>query len=248
MGENPDYRGLKWVEENKEYFGPTPQTRDIYVAAGMAIQSQWMSIWDQHLVDTVLKNTIDAYLRCVIITINGKRREWTRGVSPAQMDDNEYNELFNPIQRRLYKIFGYDQITPRIAIKAMEKRIYGQINFCHNCKPGDKFIIAAIAQNSQEINYEKDLNLYLNFEEKEYSNLFNYAWREIFNSRNPKVGLYGIREKGHNNYDTRFMLALFTNDIRELIKSGWLLPFGIESSDLTIFEEYSIGEPIRNEK
>jgi len=227
-GITPNANGLNWVKDHKKLFGETPEKRDIYVAAGMAIQSQWMSFVDSRwFVDCVMGG-----IRYIF------KLDGSSGIGPAQIDDDEMAALFKD-DWKIMKAFGLDQENPRVAIEAMRRRIYRQINACTNCTIKDKYIIAAIAQNSYEFVFEGDLDIYKN---KENTDKFYYDWEEFFNKLKPKGNNLDRRAGGHNNYDSRFMLKLFTNDIKDLVKNGWLLPSGITNMDLIEFDELSYGE------
>jgi RHS repeat-associated protein len=120
------------------------------------------------------------------------------------------------------------------ALEAMEKQINRGINKCgSNCTGVDKLITAAIYQNGYEL-YFPDLP-------KTTNNQFeSIDWTDVFNSdlgyeddpwyakmRQDMTGM---------NYSTEFMMKLFIQDLRALIKLGYDLPEWATLEDLEYIE------------
>lgn len=65
-------------------------------------------------------------------------------------------------------------------------------------------------------------------------------WNAYILSREPKTENWYRRllswRAGNQNFDTQFMLKLFTNDLEALHSQGWTLPEGVDADDLLYME------------
>ncbi len=184
----PDYRGIRTVEKYMN-----PKTDDIRVAAGIAVQSEWLAPWDHRPV-------INAYN--AIRSVFGKGPS-SSGLGIAQVTDNEM---------KTYGLTG-DQEDPSVAVQAMTKRIDSVTQKCDSCSERDKLIAAALAQNGPGFGPDAMGNVL-----KRPKVDGGLDWAGYFNTLNPKGNLLDVRAAGHHNFDTRFMLQLcqvpilYTND------------------------------------
>lgn len=131
------------------------------------------------------------------------------GLGIAQVKDEDMDA---------YGLAGQDQNDPSVAIKAMRARIALVTSVCPSCSARDKLIAAAFAQNR-------------GFEARDMRDAMRYMkngyidWNVYISRLDPQGGLPGIRATSWRyNYNTRFQLQLFMNDLRELQARGWTLP------------------------
>jgi hypothetical protein len=152
------------------------------------------------------------------------------GLGIAQVSDPQMVE---------YGLAGLDQTNPAIAVKAMQARIGLVQDACIGCSVRDKLIVAALTQNGSGFIVDSMRDVMDRFME-----CGNIDWAGYFKTwTNPKTDPSAwLRERatGHQ-YDTEFMLLLFTNDLRELNRRGWDLPAGITEADLDYLEDLANG-------
>jgi hypothetical protein len=129
IGALPDYYG---INNATKYVNPAPgNAMDTYVAAGIAIQSNWLGPQD-----TRLNSNPDS------------------GLGIANVSDNQMNtDLGMPVSNNHgfgLGMAGQDQTNPTVAVEAMRRRIQLVTDICleNGCSSTDLFIAAALAQNS----------------------------------------------------------------------------------------------------
>jgi RHS repeat-associated protein len=140
---------------------------------------------------------------------------------------NELSSSYGPAQITQAEIQAYGLTSqnlqdPGLAVQVMTRRINDVVSACSGCIDRDKVILAALAQNGSEY----ALNALADVSGPQYGRLEDGGlnWEKYFNSLNSKGNLYDLRAIGHHNYDSRFMLHLFMNNLKELEKRGWNLP------------------------
>lgn len=123
LGECPDYTGIDKAEEIMAMV--TRGNRDILVAAGIAVQSQWP---DQPI------------------------HTQTSGQGPAQLSEAQLNTNYgDPVPgsgQYGLGLWGADPEDEITAVYGMSRRIYQVLNQCSFCTVQDKVIVAALAQNN----------------------------------------------------------------------------------------------------
>jgi hypothetical protein len=179
---------------------------DAVVAAGIAVQSEWLGPQD------------------IPIVMNAYDSIYT-GITGNEPSPHHYGwaqtseEAGNPFD-------------PSVAAQAMEAQINDAIDNCRQCETGaDKLIVAALAQNG--------------FDPKAFRKLptteGGINWNEFLgeNGNNPSQGLAQLRQDvTGRNYDTQFMLKLYIQDLRLLMRLGYDLPPGITKDDLKYVEQH----------
>ncbi len=128
-----------------------PQNDNIEVAAGIAVQSQWIGPWDT---------------RWFPGTSSGGS-----GLGWAQVSDDQMAQ---------YGLAGQDQWNLDAAYTAMEKRIKLVQDVCEGCSARDKLIAAALAQNGSGFTSGSMLNA-LGYRKKDgsidWSNYFTETYK-----------------------------------------------------------------------
>jgi RHS repeat-associated protein len=119
-----------------------------------------------------------------------------------------------------YGLDGQDLHSPSVAVQAMENRINDVLNACPACIERDKLILVALAQNGSKY----ALNALKNVSYRKRLDDGGLNWVEYFDSLNPKGNFLDLRAVGHHNFDSRFQLHLFMNNLEELGRRGWELP------------------------
>ena len=152
------------------------------------------------------------------------------GLGIAQVNDE---------QMKSYELEGLNQMEPSVALLAMERRIELVQEECPNCCARDDLIVAAMAQNGPGFD-TPDIGDVLGgyIDENGYID-----WRDYFDYRGKPSALEAKLRQflTGNQYDTEFMLLLYTNDLRELHQRGWSLPGGITEADLDYMEALAKG-------
>jgi RHS repeat-associated protein len=242
FGAIPDYKGLAIVQISKAAFdqaGGEIASRGLHkttIAAAIAVQSQWLN----YPADMIKGAAYEIGFICnnnpivdsIVDTILNNSITGRAGVGFAKSGDlYKYGNLYNMSN----------------SIKAMTDRIKPVVDSCasggYQCTPKDKLIAASMAQNVafgyKDMQGLADATLddgYIS------GNNLNIQWAKYFSQlkylseNHPGANLtllYDLRAIGRKNYNTRFMLQLFTQDMIVLHSVfGWELPPGIGSQDL----------------
>lgn len=150
------------------------------------------------------------------------------GLGIAQVSDSQMAE---------YGLGGQNQEDPSVAVQAMQARIELVQDACSGCSARDKLIAASLAQNGSGFTADSMSYVVGNYSGKDG----NINWSGFFDEpRTLSDPIARIREQvTGRQYDTRFMLHLFTNDLRELYRRGWDLPEGITEDDLDYMDDLS---------
>ncbi|MBN2117599.1 MAG: hypothetical protein JW730_13565 [Anaerolineales bacterium] len=187
------------------------------IAAAIAIQSQWLDYPIDQLQNAVylLKNS-----GCNIPWITDQLKNSSLGF--AQMGGEEIKEFGSPF-------------SMANSIKAMTARISRSTSKCRSCLPIDTQIITGMAQNGGFTFYPYIENRY----KDRITGRIN--WNRYFSSDENKPYLdddpldvfNNNRALGRSNFDTRFQLQLFTQDMMVLTNVfGWGMPPGVDQSQL----------------
>jgi RHS repeat-associated protein len=206
LGDAPDYRGICRA---KTYINPIPgDYMTTYVAAGIAIQSQWFGsfkdsrnspFYDCYGTGLGYANVSDAAIATAYKEkIINQAGEWTGGWGLG--------------------LAGQDQMDPAVAVQAMRQRIRMVVDECvnANCSSTDIFITAALGQNSS-LSWQDFKTVYLPKNERispTVPNGVTIKWEEMF------------KDKSAKEFETYFQLKLFFNDVKELHNSNnaWYVP------------------------
>ena len=196
-----------------DYFGAMramvfTKADDAVVAAGIAVQSEWLGPQDIPIV-------MDAY-DSIYTGITGNQPS-SHHYGWAQTSEEEGNPF-----------------DPSVAAQAMEARINDAIDACIQCETGaDKLIVAALAQNGFDFNQRTlgklpevdghiDWNTFLSENGDNPGDSLSRLRQSIT----------------RRNYDTQFMLKLFLQDLRLLRKLGYDLPDWASEQDVKEAEGY----------
>ena len=223
-GAIPDYKGLVIVELYKSSFdkaageimaaGLHPTT----IAAAIAVQSQWLDYPIDQLQNALylLKNS-----GCNIPWITNQLKSSSLGF--AQMGDEEIKEFGSPF-------------SMANSIKAMTARIRDSTSKCRNCAPIDIQIIAGMAQNGGFVFEPYLARTYRN------KTTGRIDWQRYFSDSevnkpyltDDPLDIFNNNRAGwRSNFNTRFQLQLFTQDMMALTNVfGWGLPSGVNQSQL----------------
>ena len=144
-------------------------------------------------------------------------------------------------QMTLYGLDGKNPYSPDVAVQAMEARIGLALAACKNCATDtDNLILAAIAQNDG-IGLNDIKSLPMNDGAINWSMVLN-EWGS--NTTDPVAN---IRQNITGmNYNTKFMLKLFMNDLEILMGLGYELPEEFDDADFNTIRKYINPEPTRN--
>ncbi len=110
----------------------------------------------------------------------------------------------------------------------MAYRIDSVVSACKDCSAFDKLVATAMAQNGDGFNADA-MKIVANRYRKVDGSV---KWDEFFRTRTWKGDISDIRAFGRENYDTRYMIYLYTCNLYVLHLTGWKLPNGITKSDL----------------
>lgn len=131
---------------------------------------------------------------------------------------------------------GEDPYSSSVAVAGMEKRIQNALEDCTSCTTGyDKLLVAAMAQNGSVTGLDNFGDLPLDPETN------TIDWQTFFD--NPKIGNSGdslaqLRAGVRNEqYSTLFMVRLYIQNLRALMKLGYELPDGITEEDVKYIED-----------
>ena len=221
----PDSHGVDYAISIMKQVG----NDDILVAAGIAVQSQWID-WPFHNSSSGIGPAQISVSQ--LSTPYGKKVNGTEQYGLGIPSDYPYGPHGNPN-------------TPAVAAEGMSRRIYQVVDACTYCSAQDKVIVAALAQNNGfTIASLKDLrgNYYnsgaINWSGYLDTRAKNYNGGALMDFRAQQSG------QGKGSFDARFMLLLYTNDLLELDRRGWDLPYGLTTSDIyAIRRKYLYGKP-----
>jgi hypothetical protein len=218
LGKAPDVQGIdlaeKYVPKDVNLIRDgqynTP-VPSIFVAAGIAIQSQYYNKFK-----------------------DGRLFTWFSGggMGYAQVSRD---------QLKAYGLAGQNPQDPDVAVLAMMTRIGLALDACGDrCTDEDKLYIAAMAQNGSGFKpewLEKEAMFNKNGVGINWNNFFKHH----FGRTEPRGGLVGYREAQTGyHYDSAFMLLLFLNDLRELHRRGWELPWDLTVEKLDEIESQHV--------
>ena len=182
FGWAPDDKGIATANKYMD------RKRDsVFVAAGIAVQSQWHGPWDTRRGAKVIES------------ITGG----TSGIGIAQVKNK---------QMKSYGLEGRNQEEPSVAIQAMTTRIGQVVNACKGCNPTDKLVASALAQNG---GFERKNMLAVLQNEGYQMPEGGIDWGEYFDHEfsNPAPDpIAHFREQVTGlQYNSQFMLRLYTN-------------------------------------
>lgn len=217
----PDSRGIDIAIEIMSQVGRGGD--DVLVAAGIAVQSQWSNF----------------------VSNNFVRDENLSGKGPAQLSwvqmDAKYGEQVKDSEQYGLGLPYENPNNPGTAVAGMARRIYQVINACYFCKAKDKVIVAALAQNNGfTLN-----SLLKDVKPRFYNKETGVQWDRYFESRSSSSDPIAHSKELVTglNYDTEFMLLSYTNDLLELNRRGWALPFGLSRFDIYDIRETYLNIP-----
>ena len=212
LGQLPDYRGICIAEKNMDSGGY--DYLNTYVAAGIAVQSQWYG-WVKDSRYSPKYKYDETGLGCAQVSDIQMNTPYTE---PIILKDNAGKPILDSngkVQIKGYGLGleGQDQMIPAVAVTAMWRRIRQVTDECTRakCSSTDIFIASALAQNSS-LDW-KTVKLWTPNIKRKKSSTFagiTFDWDGIF----LEVGDFG----------SHFELKLFSNDVRELRKRGWYVP------------------------
>ena len=133
---------------------------------------------------------------------------------------------------------GESPYSSSVAVKVINKRIYGAIDACKLCNDGnndgvDKLIVAALAQNG------------FDFSPKGVGDAMskdNIDWKLFLknNGNNTSDEFAQMRQNiTHMNYGTQFMLKQYIQDLRLLMSMGYDLPDWLKEEDIKYIEDHN---------
>jgi hypothetical protein len=207
LGTSPDYRGIRIAEQHKATIQANAgENHPTVIAASIAVQSQWNGF------------PLDYVLAGLDYVLNGKEASPSFGI--AQLTQKQLDE---------WGIAGTPFQTD-VAVKGMDKRIAEVVNACKRCDDTDKLIIAAMAQNGG-FNANSVAAI---LKSTKYQTDDGIDWEMYFkdqmqlSGKNPGNFFYNFRAF-QQNYNTQYMLRLFTNDLQVLVEQkGWEAPPGYD--------------------
>jgi hypothetical protein len=187
-----------------------PQNSDIEVAAGIAVQSQWLGPQDFRGFPGTSSSS--------------------SGFGWAQVSDNQMAE---------YGLAGQDQWDPDAAYAAMKKRINLVQDACKGCSARNKLIAAALAQNGSGFTSSNMVAALTNYMGKDGILWEAYFEDAYINEPTDLQAKFRQRLTG-KQYSTNFMILLYLQDLGSLYQRGFNLPDGITQEDLDeIIREYT---------
>jgi hypothetical protein len=193
-----------------------------YVAAGVAVQSQWYN--------PVTDSPYSPYVLFKYLFMQG---DYNTGLGICQVSNAAMNtpygekiEYPNGEKKGVgLGLAGQDQTRPAVAVSAMRRRITVVTEKCPDskCSSTDIFIAAALAQNG-DLTQSTLLYWRLNYSTTPITpNGSKIDWKKFFE---------GADQEGQHH--ARFQLKLFYNDAIELRNRGWYLP-EIAEAEITEF-------------
>jgi hypothetical protein len=127
-------------------------------------------------------------------------------------------------QAKSEELMGRDPMDEAVAITVMTERINDAVSLCiekNLCQDEtDNFIVAALAQNGNSPNG------WLHVPSLPQSSDGSVDWDEVMTQGGNTGNPFAITRQtiSRMNYNTQFMLKLFTNDVKTLIDRGFILP------------------------
>jgi hypothetical protein len=127
---------------------------------------------------------------------------------------------------------GKNPFSRSASIQVMQERITNGIKACTKCSTGsDILVVAALAQNGfdpqlfKTVQKNKDGTLDWNRFLEDYGDGTQDPFAKI------RQNLTG------RNFETQLMLKIYMQDLREMLKRGYDLPYGITKSDILYVEK-----------
>jgi len=209
LGNSPEDRGIRIAEQyEKDILKNAGETDPTVIAASIAVQSQWNV------------SPLDYLLAGADYILNGKNASPSFGI--AQLSQEQLDA---------WEIDG-TPFQASASIQGMAHRIEDAVDNCQKCNDTDKLIVAAIAQNGG-VN-PKDIGSII----KEYRDENEIDWEAYFRKQEPLNShpwsdWFNNFRAGEQNYNTQYMLRLFTNDMTVLVEEeGWAPPPGYDPAYL----------------
>jgi hypothetical protein len=208
FGIAPDYRGIATAGKYMN-----PQTDNVLVASGIAVQSQWAGGPQDD------PNVMAVYDK-VSTALGHDPGEHAYGIAQASYSQTN----------------GGDPFDPAVAIATMNARINTALDKCGQCQSGaDKLIVAALAQNGSEFGGK---GAFKGLPENSGGTI-NWANYLSQNGNGSGDRLAQFRQSVTGmNYGTTFMLKLYLQDLRVLMQQGYQLPEGFTEDDVSDAEGY----------
>jgi RHS repeat-associated protein len=232
----PDNEGIANVNNHREDFDNTiyPYNLDeTTIAAAIAVQSQWLYSAEE----SAQKANYELWKKIYKGDCKKISEKTNPGLGYAQIavfDTENRNKSSKDPNVKPVDIMQFgDPYIMSNSINAMIQRIYKKVgNACLNqCSAKDKLIIIAMAQNVG-FNFEDLGDLRLDNNGKIDANI---DWNTFFGNQTPlqnrsDSARTDTRAGKYINFNTRFQLKLYIQDMRELTsKYTWSLPNGITS-------------------
>jgi RHS repeat-associated protein len=219
----PDYNGIFIVElfkqefKNQEAYITAAGLHPTTIAAAIAVQSQWIDSplnQFQHLYAEISKKYCLPDIPLIQKFLDSP------GLGYAQSSDE----------------FGDPYIMVN-SIKAMTERIKPVVKECTNCKAKDKLIAGAMAQNGGFSYHDMAYVRQNKIKNPDITFGVEINWIDYFDdlsplNDNPLDPYNNLRALWRTNFNTRFQLQLFTQDMMALHLLQWELPVDITVSDL----------------
>jgi len=140
-------------------------------------------------------------------------------------------------QMEAYGLEGENPYLPSVAVKAMKYRIYSALDACTQCTSDtDNLLLAAIAQNDG-----LDLDTIKHMPTTTGKRNGPIDWDVVFNEWGDNTNDPYARARQNitgMNYNTKFMLQLFINDLEVLIDKGYTLPEEFDEADFKNIYKY----------
>lgn len=205
IGRAPDMKGMALTVALTD-------TNDATIAAGIAVQSEWIGTQD-------IPAVMSVYDRITGADPNSHHY----GLAQASSDE-------------MASLGVCEECNPwdtSLADDVIAARIQNGLSDCKLCDSGmDTLIVSALAQNGF------DTRLFDELVENPVDGTLN--WDEFLNKYggNPSDTVAKLRQwLTGDKYETELMLQLYMNDLRLLMKLGYTLPNGITPDDINDVEE-----------
>ncbi len=209
LGNSPEDRGIRIAEQyEKAILDNVGETAPTMIAASIAVQSQWNV------------SPLDYLLAGVDYILHGKNASPSFGI--AQLSQRQLDA---------WKIVG-TPFQADASVQGMAHRIEDAVDNCQKCNDTDKLIVAAIAQNGGVD--PRDIGSII----QRYRKDGGIDWETYFRDQeplndNPESAWFNNFRAGEQNYNTQYMLRLFTNDMVVLVEEeGWSPPPGYDPAYL----------------
>jgi RHS repeat-associated protein len=236
----PDYEGLGFVQYYKtafDFWEPYITSNGLHkttVAAAIAVQSEWHDFAFDSVKNFAYEKKRNGCKNWILdLILSGSPAVGFAKVSPNIEDEN--GEL-------LYKDINLNSMFGSII--AMTDKIKKVENECGDyCTLQDRVIIAGMAQNTWSISDMNDVKTSAITVNNRIDWPKYFETQEYLSKRhplNPTNYINDLRTLGQRNYNSRFQLKLFTQNLNVLVDWGWNLPTGINVSDLDSIMDLAI--------